>query len=185
MSHLSGIHYRRVRLDPNVAGVAEAIHRVQQAAYRVEAELLGVTRFAPLDQTVAEIRASGALYYGNHANNELVGVLACELGAGDAPCNIDALVVMPEWHRRGIATHLLMHLEWKHPGRAFTVSTGIRNAPALALYRGWGFVEYAREIKGADPIEIVRLRRLPKSLPRIPLDHGPENEFDEEDNRRD
>ena len=43
--------------------------------------------------------------------------------------------------------------------RTVVVATGLNNPPAVSLYSRLGFVEYGRETKSHEAIEIVRLRK--------------------------
>jgi len=40
----------------------------------------------------------------------------------------------------------------------FSVSTGVKNAPALALYKEFGFVAYRYGTIGPEALELVKLR---------------------------
>ena len=51
--------------------VAESIHRVMMAAYRVEADLLGVTDFVPMHRTPEQIAGADSVFFGYFVQNEL------------------------------------------------------------------------------------------------------------------
>jgi ribosomal protein S18 acetylase RimI-like enzyme len=144
-------------LNSTQAEVASAIHEVMVAAYRVEAELLGVADFVPLHRGVEAIRDAGSRFLGAFRDGELVGVAELE-DEPDGTTNVASLVVRPPHFRRGIATALLHHVIARHGAGAITVSTGRRNAPALALYAGFGFDELRRWAT-VDGIPMVTLRR--------------------------
>ena len=44
-----------------------------------------------------------------------------------------------------------------------TVQTGAKNTPAFNLYAQAGFVELRRWLVGREPLELVKLSRLPQS----------------------
>lgn len=113
--------------------MANAIHALMQAAYRQEAELLGVTDFPPLKRKAADIARDTGRYYGAFAGEHLAGVLHYN------ESNIDSLVVHPEFQRLGLATRLLRHLLGETAGRTVTVSTATLNVPATTLYTRLGF----------------------------------------------
>ena len=57
---------------------------------------------------------------------------------------IDALAVQADWRRRGVARRLLADAEAQAARaglRGVALDTGLANAPARALYRGYGFTE--------------------------------------------
>jgi ribosomal protein S18 acetylase RimI-like enzyme len=63
---------------------------------------------------------------------------------------VDALAVAPGWRRRGVAGRLLAEAEATADRaglRGVAVDTGLANAPARALYEGYGFRE--REVRRA------------------------------------
>lgn len=147
------------RLDPLEPGVAEAIHAIQMKAYAIEAGLLGASRFPPLERTVDDVRASSETFLGARRAGLLVGVVGIEPDEEAGQTLIGSLVVLPEWHRRGVGRSLVEAAIAASPEPVVSVSTGAGNGPALALYRALGFLEYRRRFVGADPIEVVKLRR--------------------------
>lgn len=146
-------------LNHRLPAISNTILDVQRSAYVLEAKLLGVSRFPPLELTVNDIQQSEAVFLGAKVNEQLVGVIGHEPCSEPGQRNIISLVVLPEWHRRGIAKELLTIVLNECTELAITVSTGAKNSPALALYSKFGFVEYSRRVEGRKPIEIVNLRR--------------------------
>jgi GNAT superfamily N-acetyltransferase len=142
------------------ADVAHRIHEVWQLAYAQEARLLGLTHFAPLERSVAELQASAAVHLGVRRGRDIVGVLAHGEDA-DEPGQtlIEALVVHPAHQRQGVASALLIELLRRGAGRAHAVATAAANAPALALYAGFGFVPYRRGCVGPEELPLLKLRR--------------------------
>ena len=158
-------------LDHRDLAVATAIHRVLTLAYAQEAELLQVRHFAPLARTPEDIQSSTEYHLGALRGQELIGALS--VGPDDEPgqINIASLVVHPRFQRQGIGRSLVIEALRLGNGAAFSVSTGARNAPALALYRQLGFVVYRRGTLGPEAIELVKLRRArtdPLPLPTQP-----------------
>ena len=150
-----------VRIEPlnhQDPSVAARIHAVLMLAYAQEAKLLQVKRFAPLDRTPEDIRTSKEYYLGALEGNEVVGSLS--LGPDEEPdqINIISLVVHPEYQRQGIGRSLLTEALRRGDGMVFSVSTGSRNTPALALYREFGFVAYRRGVIGPEALELIKLR---------------------------
>ncbi len=126
------------RLDQAEPAVAGGIWRVMQAAYAVEAALLGVEDFAPLRRTAAEVAGSASVFLGLGGASDPVAVAELET-AEDVKVNIASLVVSPAQFRRGHATRLLRHVVEVYGEGGLTVSTGRANTPAVRLYERHGF----------------------------------------------
>ena len=125
------------------------LHRLQQQAYRVEADLIGATFFPPLLQSEATLHEEQPAGYITRLDERLVGALTVE---GET---ITRLLVSPDYFRQGIATQLIRHALKQQPLRV--VSTAALNEPAVALYRQFGFrpVHQVRR----DAIVLVTLER--------------------------
>ena len=83
--------------------VLHALLALQQAAYRVEAQLLGVEDLPPLRDTAADLLASGETFLADTATDgSLAGVLGYKAQQGEV--EICRLMVAPSSFRRGIAT---------------------------------------------------------------------------------
>ncbi|MDF2834943.1 MAG: family N-acetyltransferase [Paenibacillus sp.] len=127
-------------LDHRNEQTADDIIAVQMPAYRVEAALIGFDGIPALQDTAESIKASNEEFVGYSEAGRLVGVIAYE--AGDGEIDICRLVVHPDHFRKGVATKLLEHvLEHAAAGKRAVVSTGRNNAPAIALYTRYGFIE--------------------------------------------
>lgn len=134
---------------------SKRIHEVMQAAYKVEAELLGITEFYPLNRGVEDISESPNQFLGYIQADELVGV--CELEVVDEyTVLISALVVMPLAFRKGIASKLLKYVIDAEPAKTILVSTAKKNIPAVSLYQKFGFEIYT-ELTIEEDLEIVEL----------------------------
>ena len=144
-------------LDVRDAATAAQIHAVLRPAYTQEAALLQTAPFPPLARTVADIQASADVFWGAWLGDELAGVLSA--GPDDEPAQrcIGMLVVHPQQQRRGVARALLHALLRQEPMHTHAVSTGERNAPALALYAAHGFGVYRQGRLGN--VAMVKLRR--------------------------
>ncbi len=121
-------------LDPWFAG---ELLRLQHAAYRVEAELVGDDRLPPLQDDDVSLPAWRGRYVVMWRGVELVGALAWR-DHGDH-LDIDRLMVDPGSHRQGVGTRLLSAIVERAGGRPVLVSTGRDNVPAVALYVHHGF----------------------------------------------
>jgi GNAT superfamily N-acetyltransferase len=152
-----------VALDARDATVAEAIREVMAAAYAVEATRLGVEEFPPLRRTAAHIAASEAQFLGIWDAGALVAVAEVERPS-HGRVHLGSLVVVPTHFRRGLASALLRRV--LAADADLTVSTGVRNEPALRLYAAHDFVAFQRWTT-SDGIPMVTLRRA-----RAPADAG-------------
>lgn len=121
--------------------LAEAVFGLQQLAYPIEAELIGLDAIPPLLDTPEALQACGESFLGAfEAGNRLVGAISFNLRDDGRTLDIHRMMVHPERFRRGIATKLL-DAALGLPGLAKAlVSTGTKNDPAVALYERRGFV---------------------------------------------
>ncbi len=127
-------------LDPTHAAVAERIVEIQQAAYAVEAELIGFEGIPQLGETTADVQSRTALHWlGSFVGERLVALIAWEIDGG--LLDIDRLAVDPQFARQGHGRRLVQAVPREH---ATIVSTGSANAPAVALYLSEGFTETGR-----------------------------------------
>ncbi len=135
------------------------ILEIQIPAYQVEAGLIGYWEIPPLRDTLETLKASSESFYGYFEDGKLLGVISYRM-EGDV-MELCRLVVHPNFFRKGIGKTLLMYLEKieKHMTK-MRVSTGSKNAPAIALYRGYGFEEV--EVIGVD--ENLTLSVFQKSI---------------------
>lgn len=142
-------------IDASDRRTATRLLEIQQAAYAVESDLIGFDEIPGRGETVDDIVASSSRldWLGVRTGGTIVAAMATSTQG--ATCDIDRLVVAPEWFRRGLARALLEALPH---GLAASVSTGSANHPGIALYRSMGFeVESTAEV--APGLEITHLRR--------------------------
>jgi ribosomal protein S18 acetylase RimI-like enzyme len=144
-------------LNPRERAIASSIHSVQLAAYSQEAQLLGVSKFPPLERTVDDVQVSDELFFGASLGGALVGVVAMEASEGQPRVCISSLVVLPEAQRSGVASALLREVLCRYTQNTLVVSTAAENTPALALYKRFGFIERARSFAGE--LDLVQLER--------------------------
>ena len=127
-------------LDPTVAAIAERIVEIQQAAYAVEAELIGFDDIPQLRETAADVQARTDLHWlGSFVGERLVALIAWEIDGG--LLDIDRLAVDSQFARQGHGRRLVRAVP---SDLATIVSTGTQNAPAVALYLSEGFAETGR-----------------------------------------
>lgn len=146
--------YPIVALDHRQPAVARAIHVTLQAAYRVEAALLGATHFPPLARTEDSIRATGSVFRGCWDGERLAAVI--ELEKAPQITVVASLGVHPDYARRGLGRALVKNALTRTSGPV-AASTGRDNHPAVTLYLGCGF-ELAERSEAPEGIALVHLR---------------------------
>jgi len=153
MTTPDGVHIGPVDLADDA--VAARVIRLQRAAYRIEAGLIGFDRLPGLLEDVADIREHPIEWSGAYEGDELAGIIGWTVVGGT--CDIDRLAVDPRFHRRGHGRRLVASVVSCNAGAASTVSTGADNAPAVALYESMGFrIVRHEQLPG---VTIVHLRR--------------------------
>ena len=140
---------------PSEPSVAAQIHAVVQAAYALEAELIGCADFPPLRESLDELLQSSDSFLVFQQSGTIVAALS--LDPTTDPVSITRVVVSPTHLRQGIATALLADLERRIPPTArLTVSTAQTNTPAVSLYHRLGYTT-ARVTSSAEGIPLIHL----------------------------
>ena len=137
-------HVRIEKLDHHQKQTARQIYSVFQRSYRIEAQLLGVSLFPPLQDKIQDIQHSNSDYYGYWEGRSLAAV--AELEVSRFSVTICSFVVDPDYFRRGIGSSLLDAVLSYFPDRDKVVETGLDNQPAIALYHKKGFREINRRL---------------------------------------
>ena len=150
-----------VRLDLSDRRIAEAVLRLQQRAYRIEADLIGSDGIPPLQETLEELQTCGETFLGAIDDGELIGAISWRFC--DATIDIHRLVVHPDRFRRRIGTALVHgSLEAEPLAEKAIVQTGAQNAPATALYEREGF-EHLDEIDVGGGLRVARFAKRLRS----------------------
>ena len=148
-------------VDPGDRYHGPALLRLQQAAYAVEAAVIGDDRIPGLHESLNDLRAAPLRWLGAFEETRLIGAVAWSETAGEV--DIDRLVVDPRWHRRGVGRALLQAV-LSHAGvRRVAVSTGRENHPARELYAGLGFIEVG-DVEVIPRLWITRYGYVPSAL---------------------
>ncbi|MFG2062389.1 GNAT family N-acetyltransferase [Micromonospora sp. NPDC048871] len=111
---------------------------IQQAAYAVEAALIGDDRIPPLHETLDALRSAPLRWLGAFQQEALIGAIGWS--EEDSLVDIDRLLVDPAAHRRGAGRGLVAAVLVIAGHRRVVVATGRDNRPARRLYEGLGFV---------------------------------------------
>lgn len=139
-------------------GVEELL-RLQTTAYRLEAKLIGFDEIPPLADTVETLKRSNDTFYSYKTESgRLVGAIAVE-EERPGELTLTRMMVHPEFFRRGIASRLIEHIFAIYSNfPVYIVSTGLRNEPAIRLYKRFGFVSFKREYV-APGVELTTMKR--------------------------
>lgn len=124
-----------VPLDLADDETVEAVRKIAQQSYAVEAELIGSTAIPALHESVEDVRTLPLRWLGGYVDKELVAFVG--YSRVDGVLDIDRLCVAPSHFRLGFARRLVEQVMAE--GGPAIVSTGAANAPAIALYEGLGF----------------------------------------------
>ena len=147
---MSNLKFKEIEVEANL----DAIHHVFMQAYAVEASLLGVSDFPPLNRSKTDLLDSKNQFFGCFDEALLCGVLELETDA-TPQATIASLAVHPQQFRRGVAT-VLVNGTLLMCAAGVRVSTGQANAPALELYDRLGFSEIQRFMT-SDRVAMVEL----------------------------
>lgn len=123
-----------------VAAHAAELLRIQLAAFRIEAEILGHDRIPYLYESVRDIMAPQLRWIVDLSEEagritEIRGAVV--LAERQAGLFITRVIVSPDHHRRGVATRVLAHAQGI--GQRLFVITSEDNPPGIGMYRKAGF----------------------------------------------
>ncbi|MGG1660360.1 GNAT family N-acetyltransferase [Brevibacillus sp. NRS-1366] len=132
---------------------------LQQASYRVEAQLIGWDDLPPLRESVDDLMNCQETFVGYTEGRELAGAISFKLEG--TTLDIHRMMVHPDHFRKGIASKLLQHVEKTQPDwQKMIVSTGALNEPAIKLYQRHGF-RVVEQKAVAPGLELSFLEKLP------------------------
>jgi len=126
-------------LNNKSVSVAEKLFSIWQESYIIEAKLLKVNGFPPLNRTMQDFLNSSTHFYGFVKNDVYNAVI--EIRDKDGVLHIQSLVVQPSQFRKGLASKMIAFVLSENMECKFTVETGCDNLPAINLYLKFGFVE--------------------------------------------
>ncbi|MNP17721.1 Acetyltransferase (GNAT) family protein [compost metagenome] len=132
-----------VRLSLKDEDMLHQLWRLQQVAYRLEAEKIGFKEIPPLLDTVETLSQCDEAFFGEvDEDGELQGAIAIK-SETTGTMTITRMMVQPGQFRKGIAKGLIQYILDLHVEvPLFIVSTGTRNNPAFTLYLKVGFVPF-------------------------------------------
>ena len=126
-------------LDNKSVPVAGKLFSIWQESYSIEAKLLKVDDFPPLNRTVQDFVDSSTCFYAYEKGTIYTAVI--EIRDNDGSLHIQSLVVQPSQFRKGLASKMIAFVLRENMECNFTVETGCDNLPAINLYLKFGFVE--------------------------------------------
>ena len=129
-------------LNNKDSNIAIGMYLVFQKAYTVEANIIGVKDFPPLERNVDRIMSSDNDFYGYCQNEEYAGII--EIVNNSNQIYIDSLVVHPKYFRKGIGQQLVQHIIDLNNTAVITVETAVANLPAIKLYQKMNFKEIGK-----------------------------------------
>lgn len=127
------------KLNNKSESTAKEISALFQVSYQIEAELLGVIDFPPLNRKLFDYINCNTDFYGCCKDNKLVAII--EVKSGKKITDIHSLVVHPDHFRQGLGKQLMQFILKLFDSEKFTVETGFKNKPAAELYLKLGFKE--------------------------------------------
>lgn len=138
---------RQVRYPAGLpSSLVPAVWRLSTAAYLVEAAIIGDDRIPALHLGPEAINRGGDWWLVSLSPGEPSGcppasalVAVAHVEPGAANDELERLVVHPSHHRQGLGRALLHEVLRLQRVRPLAVGTGLRNHPAVALYRSAGF----------------------------------------------
>lgn len=141
-------------LDVKNTNMVNDILYLQRVSYQVEAQIIGFDRIPPLMDTISSISKCGETFSGYYSENDLLAGIISYKVEGQV-LDIHRLAIHPDFFRKGIAQKLLVYVENLNYGfTKIVVSTGLKNEPAINLYRKFGF-KRIRTVKMEEGIDIV------------------------------
>jgi ribosomal protein S18 acetylase RimI-like enzyme len=142
-------------LDHHDQHQARQIWQLFQSAYEIEAQILGLKNFPPLNRTVRQIQEAPTTFYGGWQDDELVAGTELE-GLDDDHFHINSFGVSPDHFRKGYGSQLLIGLLDELVWQTMTVTTAVANLPALELYKKHGF-HFQKQWNTPDNFQMMTL----------------------------
>ncbi len=141
------------KLEHENEEIAGKIRQLFQLAYQVEADLLGIETFPPLQRTISNIKNSPTHFYGYFIENKIMGIIEIEYSKEET--EIHSLVVHPDFFRRGIGKKMLGFI-LKKDSKVYSVQTALKNIPAIKLYESEGF-DLQKKWKTTEDLYLIKL----------------------------
>ncbi|MFC4709496.1 GNAT family N-acetyltransferase [Enterococcus eurekensis] len=144
-------------LDLSNNRIAEAVYRIQKAAYQIEAELLGTDQIPPLQESFTGLQEVDESFIGFYQKKKLTGVLSYKIE--EQVIDVYRLFIDPSALRQGIGKKLLNYVCQQHKNcQKMIVSTGEKNQPAVHFYEAYGF-EKESEVVISENLTVFNFKK--------------------------
>lgn len=140
------------KLNMKNSELAREFLTLQRLAYKIEADLIGVENFPPLNQTITDLNKETESFWGYFDERQLIGGISLEYLPSEII--ISRLVVHPSRFSESIGTSLVKYVLEQNIGKRVSVSTAKKNYPAVKLYEKLGF-RLLKEWKVEKDLELV------------------------------
>jgi len=142
-------------LDQASPCISQDIWALFQRAYRIEAEIIGVENFPPLNRTLENIRSTESAFTGFFEGTTLTAISETQINGNSL--SIDGLVVDPQFFRQGFGSQLLQFILNESHCDIALVETAAANKPAVCFYKRFGFKEIDRweTVEGIPLVKLV------------------------------
>ena len=137
--------------------ISKKIYNIFQKSYKIEAKILNVSKFPPLERSIENIINSDTLFFGFFIKKKIVSIIETENNFQSI--HIKSLVVCPNYFRQGIGTKLVQYVIDTYDTKILTVETGADNYPAIKLYKNFAFIEQS-QWDTDHGIRKIRLKRI-------------------------
>ncbi len=150
-------YYSHIKLLKNTdLDIAESIYQLFQASYTVEAKLLKIDNFPPLNRSISNIQSSKTQFWAYYVSSNLAAIAEIELV--NPTLDIHSFVVSPTYFRQGIGSNLLEYLLTNLSFESAVVETASVNKPAIALYKKMGFIKEKIFVNGIGIKKVMLIK---------------------------
>ena len=85
--------------------ISKKIYNIFQKSYKIEAKILNVSNFPPLERSIENIISSDTLFFGFFIKKKIVSIIETENNFQSI--HIQSLVVCPNYFRQGIGKKMI------------------------------------------------------------------------------
>jgi ribosomal protein S18 acetylase RimI-like enzyme len=148
-----------MEISPATIEDAEAILALQRLAFHGEAAIYDDFMIPPLTETLEELkgRFQGRRFLKAIEGDQIVG--SVRAFQDTAACQVERLIVHPDYRRRGIGTALLRMIETCFPtASCFELFTGHKSESNIRLYERAGY-RIVRQERVNDKLSLVFMEK--------------------------
>ncbi len=142
------------KIDISDESTAQQVHKLQNLAYQVEADLIKYDNIPYLTQGLSDLMQEDEIFYAyKDDTDKIIGVISFSI-VNDGVLDIHRFMVHPAHYRKGVATKLLRHVKSKYFLRKIIAQTGAKNRPAIEFYERNG-IPFVCNIQVNKQIELA------------------------------